>query len=148
MKYMQLPQGDEADDVQTLRPGFDGFYTGAMSYCVCVIVLWDFNPAAGHFGKMRGMHGAGGVGAVVWEALLAGVPNSPKTKVIAIGPLLGVGSDRDAGKFTEEMHKSLPAAQTEMHAFAYGIVRQDGVADVYKDKPPEVANDPKCAVMF
>jgi hypothetical protein len=27
-------------------------------------------------------------------------------------------------------------------------VRQDGVADVYKDKPPVVANDPKCAVMF
>lgn len=148
MKYMQLPQGDSVSDVKTLLPGYDGFYTGMMGDCVSVIVLWGLNSAATSFSSARGMHGSGGVGAIQWATLLNGVPNHKDTKVFAIGGTIGTSGNRDDERFNDAIREHLGLATTVIHCSPCALVRKDGLAELGKQPPPEVVNDPKCCVLM
>jgi len=65
-------------------------YTGSMSDCVSMIVLW--NPVGGVYTNVRGYHGGGGLPNVNWGSLFAGVANHATTQVYMISGFLQ-GSD-------------------------------------------------------
>lgn len=68
---------------RNLPAGDNVIVTGNLGYCSAVIVMW--NPdGTGRFANVRGWHGNGGVAAIDFAALLAGVPHQPATRIFFV----------------------------------------------------------------
>lgn len=145
--YMELRQGDTAEHVKTLLPNYDGFYTGYMGDCVCVIVLWNFNQANSEYANARGMHGSGGVGAIQWDKILQDVPNNENTRVIAIGGTIGKNGNRDNERFHTKISESLGNAKTEVFTSSHALVRINGEIKLNRAPPPKTSRSHCCVIL-
>jgi hypothetical protein len=66
-------------------PTKDAFMTtGRMGDCVSIIVVFGFDLSTLTYKNLRGWHGLGGVEVINMNAMLIGVPNNPKTKVLVL----------------------------------------------------------------
>jgi hypothetical protein len=72
---------------QTLPLGDALVDTGAMGDCVSVIVCWTLVGTT--YQNMRGWHGMGGIEAINFVTLFAGVPNVATTQVIVVASTMG-----------------------------------------------------------
>ena len=70
--HQEIPQGDPV------------IVTTHMGDCVSVIVLYNYDPNSNRYLHARGKHGLGGIQAIDFAALLAGVPNTPPNQIITI----------------------------------------------------------------
>lgn len=90
MYFRQLTQGNTSDVVTQISKGSceSGFYTGAMSGCSSLVLLWQ-EGFRNTYENMRGLHLAGGIanlqyGEELREALFGGVPNEASTLFIVL----------------------------------------------------------------
>lgn len=111
---------------ETLPAGDRVIKTGVMGDCVCAIVMWG--PQFGRYQYMRGFHGSGGIGAVNWESLFAGVDNRPTTRVYIItGPLnIEDGGTLESGKH-EARAKAPNASFVIVHGLSSASINRQGV---------------------
>jgi hypothetical protein len=70
VRLRQSPRDNSS--IFDLNDDEDAMVTGPMGGCVSVILLWG--AAGGRFAHVRGHHGSGGVDAIDWASLKAGVP--------------------------------------------------------------------------
>ncbi len=79
-RYIELTQYD--GNYKNLNGNDYGFFSGDMSWCVTVVVLWKKN--GDNYINGRGWHGPGGLGAVDFEKLLDGIPNTIDSLILVI----------------------------------------------------------------
>ena len=76
---MRLNQASTPERAQILPQHETQIETGAMSYCVSVIVLSNWVNSS--YTDMRGYHGSGGAFAIDFESLFNGLRNEPQTQI-------------------------------------------------------------------
>lgn len=82
-KIVQLRQSPrEKSYIFDLQDDEVAMVTGAMGGCVSVIILWGIS--GGRFSHVRGHHGSGGIDAVDWDSLKAGVPKNDPTVLVVV----------------------------------------------------------------
>lgn len=99
--------------------------TGHMGDCVSVIVLW--NLVGTRYANVRGWHGMGGIEAIDFNTLFAGVPNQVLTQIIIIASNMGP-TNYLLGNVQQRVHGLRPLANIRVcKGFANARVNRSGV---------------------
>jgi hypothetical protein len=107
--------------------------TGAMGGCSCVLFFWQ-PDGTGRYANVRGYHGGGGLHAVNWTAMRAGVPNHQSTLALVIAsPENGSLAERKRAKdfIKSEILQYLPLAHcTTYQGVAQATIDRKGKVNI------------------